>query len=218
MRDIAVSRLQVCRLQVVVLARQAYCGIGKTRLQRGLGAARAAHFQRQSCAALARQLAHRPAWDFSFALAGEQPHFLPRAVPVFAQSGGDLGARLAAIFARFFPAPVIVLGSDLPDVRAADIDAARRALRHHDAVIGPAQDGGFWLLGLSALRPPALSSLFASIRWSHAQTYADLRAALAGRRWHELPCRRDIDNSADYRAWARRAASCGVFSGRLSSA
>ena len=199
---------------LVVLTRLAWCGVGKTRLAGTLGLARTAQFQRQACARLARQLAHRAAWDFSFALAGPQPHclprampFLPRGVPVFAQSGGDLGARFAAICARLFPRPVILLGSDLPDVAPADIDAARRALRHYEAVIGPAQDGGFWLLGLRAQPRRALRRLFAAIRWSHAETCADLRAALGARRWQELALRRDIDDGEDYRAWARRGLS-----------
>jgi glycosyltransferase A (GT-A) superfamily protein (DUF2064 family) len=112
------------------------------------------------------------------------------------QGGGDLGVRQAQVFARG-RGPVCVIGTDAPDVSRADIAQAFRALKRADAVIGPAEDGGYWLL---ALRAPVHPALFDAIRWSHAQTRADLEARLRAfglGRVRYLRRLRDIDVAED---------------------
>lgn len=93
--------------------------------------------------------------------------------------------------------PVIVIGTDAPQVTRADIAMAVKRLKRHDAVIGPAEDGGYWLLALNAPVPPGV---FEGIRWSHAQTQADLEARLKahglGQIAH-LRVLRDVDEAAD---------------------
>jgi rSAM/selenodomain-associated transferase 1 len=81
------------------------------------------------------------------------------------QRGADLGARMAAATADLFaedPAPVIVLGTDTPHVRLDALDAAGAALATGtDVVLGPAEDGGYWLLGLRTPVP----DLFTGVAW-----------------------------------------------------
>ncbi|MEO0400406.1 MAG: DUF2064 domain-containing protein [Pseudomonadota bacterium] len=81
------------------------------------------------------------------------------------QISGDLGARLSVLFACAPPGPVAIIGADAPRLRQRHIASAFRALAGADAVFGPADDGGFWLVGLARRRaPPRL--MFEGVRWS----------------------------------------------------
>jgi glycosyltransferase A (GT-A) superfamily protein (DUF2064 family) len=94
-------------------------------------------------------------------------------------------------------APVCVIGADAPQITRADIAAAFAGLKHTDAVIGPAEDGGYWLLAMNAPAPPGL---FDGVRWSHAHTRADLEArlrALGLTRIKHLRTLRDVDEAGD---------------------
>ena len=79
-------------------------------------------------------------------------------VAIIDQGGGDLGARLARATR---PAPVILLGADIPDMELRHVQKARQLLNRNPVVIGPAEDGGYYLLGLA--RP--LDALFEGIPW-----------------------------------------------------
>lgn len=92
-------------------------------------------------------------------------------VPSVDQGGGDLGARLAQA-ARDLP--VLLIGADCPDLAAAHLQAAAAALATAPAVIGPAEDGGYWLLGLAE---PA--DVFEGIDWGGCQVFAQTVARLA---------------------------------------
>ncbi len=117
------------------------------------------------------------------------------------QKVGGLGGRLSAAFRRHFregARRVIVIGSDCPDVDRELIARALTALDDRDMVIGPANDGGFYLLGLRAPAP----GLFRRVAWS---TDAVLDQTLRNaRRLHFdlslLPALRDVDTGVDARA------------------
>ena len=118
------------------------------------------------------------------------------------QGGGDLGTRLTRTFAEHFAQGaerVVVIGADCPELTAADIAAALDALKVCDVVLGPALDGGYWLVGLRAPQP----GLFREIAWSTtevlAQTEAKARAAgLSVRRLRALS---DVDTFDDWQRW-----------------
>src|SRR5204862_2374236 len=128
------------------------------------------------------------------------------------QHGRDLGERLAAAIADELaegPAPVLAIGADAPHVPAAPLAEAAAALAGRaDVVLGPAADGGYYLIGL---RRPA-PGLFAGIAWSTAGVLAATRAraAAAGLTGHLRPPGFDIDAPAApaplLPATARRAA------------
>jgi glycosyltransferase A (GT-A) superfamily protein (DUF2064 family) len=106
------------------------------------------------------------------------------------------------------PGPVVIVGSDIPEIDAAAIRAAFAALRSHDAVFGPAIDGGYWLVGLRRRPPPRRhlpGTLFRDVRWSTEHALADTLAGLPkGARialLHELA---DVDDVATWRAWRER--------------
>ncbi len=117
------------------------------------------------------------------------------------QAAGDLGARLWMAFATHFERgdrPVIAIGADAPDVTAATIAAAEDALQGHDVVVGPALDGGYYLIGLNDRHP----SLFDGIPWgSSSVTEVTLERCLAARlEVAKLSCLRDLDSVADLEA------------------
>ncbi len=118
------------------------------------------------------------------------------------QPGGDLGERMAAAFAATFAAGagrVAIIGTDCPGLRAAHLTEAFAALATADVVIGPAADGGYYLLGMNKLQ----LNLFRDKTWSTdsvlAETLAD--AHRLGLRVALLPELRDLDTAADLAAW-----------------
>jgi len=114
------------------------------------------------------------------------------------QSGADLGERMRGAFAAALGenASLVVIGSDCPALTPAVLREAALALGTHDAVIAPAEDGGYVLVGLSAPDP----GLFAGIAWGGPTVMADTRERLAraGSNWKELGTLWDIDRPEDY--------------------
>ncbi len=90
---------------------------------------------------------------------------------------------------------VILVGTDCPSLCADDLSACAHALHDHDAVLGPAEDGGYWLLGLRRSDP----RLFDDIAWGSAQVLAQTRQRFEelGWRWHEITTRWDVDRPED---------------------
>src|SRR5699024_5098145 len=93
-----------------------------------------------------------PRWRLVLAVAPDRAALTSRAwpahLPRIPQGRGDLGARMARILRRAGPGPVCVIGGDIPGVRCRYIAHAFKALGAHDAVFGPAPDGGYWLIGV----------------------------------------------------------------------
>ena len=124
------------------------------------------------------------------------------------QGSGDLGARLARSIHDALQSgaeSVVVIGTDCPDLTSGEIATAFAALDGADVVLGPATDGGYYLIGLRAEHP----SLFSGMTWSATNTLALTleRAAKAGLRVALLPPRPDIDTVEDLRAWQDRLAA-----------
>lgn len=190
-----------------VFVKAPVAGLVKTRLAAEVGVHSAAEIYRdigrRVVAACAGPSHETVVW---FAPAGARPvveNWLKglRVTAYRAQVAGALGARLAAAFRRHFQAGarrVIVIGSDCPAVEAGLVSQALAALDEHDVVLGPAHDGGYYLIGLRAPAP----QLFRGIAWS---TDAVLGQTLARARQLALsvlllPTLRDIDSASDARA------------------
>jgi rSAM/selenodomain-associated transferase 1 len=112
------------------------------------------------------------------------------------QSGEDLGERMASAFRESFDAGysrVIIIGSDLYDLSAADLRHAFELLEEKDVVIGPARDGGYYLLGLKHLLPP----LFQHKAWGSETVLKESLKDLEGLEVGLLPERNDIDRYED---------------------
>ena len=124
-----------------------------------------------------------------------------RALP---QGPGELGRRMGRVLAALPPGPVVIVGADVPDLTAAHVAEAFRRLGDHDWVIGPAEDGGYWLIG--ARRRPHLRLPFAGVRWGGPHALADTRAGLGKARVAELEVLSDVDRGADLARLAARSA------------
>ncbi len=119
------------------------------------------------------------------------------AVEHFAQEGADLGERLRRAFERSLrqASLVVIIGSDTPHLDPREITRAFDALERKDMVLGPAEDGGYYLIGLKSPQP----RLFADIPWSTARVLGlTLERAEELRLSTELlPAYRDIDTADD---------------------
>jgi hypothetical protein len=193
---------------VILFARAPRLGTVKRRLARGIGAMAALRFHRGQLARLVRGLGRDRRWrtvlavtpDRSAARARAWPGRLPR----LPQGHGDLGARMGRALARHRRGRALLVGCDIPGLGPADIAAGFRALgRGADAVFGPAEDGGYWLVGLGPRRP---RHPFAAVRWSTPQALADTLANFRGRRVALLRRLRDVDTAEDLAALRREGA------------
>jgi rSAM/selenodomain-associated transferase 1 len=119
-------------------------------------------------------------------------------VALAAQRGADLGERMRHAFepALSGGTPLIAIGADCPVLTARHLESAAAALRERDAVLVPAEDGGYVLLGLAR----ALAPIFDGVAWGTAAVMAQTRERLATARatWTELPALWDVDRPDDY--------------------
>ena len=125
--------------------------------------------------------------------------WLPGAARYEAQAAGDLGARLRMAVGSAFAngaAKVAVIGSDCVDITPAIFAETWERLDHAEVVLGPTDDGGYYLIALRRPRP----ALFENIRWSTEHTLADTLAHAGAAPTHLLPRLRDVDTHEDWLA------------------
>jgi rSAM/selenodomain-associated transferase 1 len=192
----------VCR--VMVFAKAPTPGEAKTRLIPALGAAGAAALHRRlvmHCLRAARESRLGPV-ELWCAPDTSDPFFREcerrLGANLRAQGKGDLGARMRRAFesALALSRRAILVGSDIPALSARYLRDADQALaRGDDAVIGPAEDGGYALIGLSRCDP----ELFRDVPWGGPEVLAETRRRLAARSWRssELPVLWDVDRPED---------------------
>lgn len=127
-------------------------------------------------------------------------------VTLHGQRGSDLGERMARAFESLLArSPALLIGTDCPALSVDDLRTAAASLSTHDAVLQPAEDGGYVLVGLA--RPVA--ALFEGVAWGGRRVMRETRSRLrtAGATWRELPTRWDVDRPEDY----RRLVATGVL-------
>jgi hypothetical protein len=191
------------RPRIVIFAKAPVAGLAKTRLIPALGAQGAArlaaalldHAVAQALASAAGPVElcvtpapHDPVWS----------GLMPRAPLSWSDQGdGDLGERMARAAQRALAAgsPVLLMGTDCPELTAGRIREAAASLLAADATLVPAFDGGYVLLGLNRFD----ASLFAGIAWSTATVAQATRARVEQLGWslQTLPTLHDIDEPAD---------------------
>lgn len=182
-------------------------GLAKTRLARGVGRAEArriASFTLSVTLRAARssglpvRLCVAPD-SISRARCGE----LARAGFVLTPQGrGDLTDRLTRGYKEAPAGPVMFIGADAPGLTAGLLREAVTALGRHDAVFGPACDGGFWLFGVHKRKGHAAP--FTGVRWSGPHAMEDVWSRLPPHaRVAVLPMLNDIDEADDWKDWRR---------------
>ena len=194
---------------MLVFTRTPVPGQVKTRLIPAIGAARAANLHRAmlwrtvATAAEARVgpvgLWCSPASEHPY-IAEIQREF---GLNVHVQTGADLGERMhLALRSQAGPnGGAVLVGTDCPFLETRDLQLAAQALREGcDAVVGPAEDGGYYLIGVRKSHV----AVFSGIRWGSGQVLAGTLQKFRdlGWRWRELTTRCDVDRPADLAAVA----------------
>jgi rSAM/selenodomain-associated transferase 1 len=191
--------------QLIIFLKAPRVGTVKTRLAQAIGA-------EPACAAY-RELAERvlgvagrfgPA-ELRFSpddALNEIVPWLRRNWTAQPQGDGDLGARMHRAFSDAFARGterVVIIGSDCPEIQTSDLRSAFRELKTHDLVVGPAIDGGYWLIGLRAPQP----EIFRDIAWSSEQVLGQTlqRAKALGLKMQLLRILTDIDTEDDWRQY-----------------
>jgi rSAM/selenodomain-associated transferase 1 len=190
------------RRHLVLFVRAAELGHGKRRLAREIGDVATVRFERLMLALLLRRLAADRRWRLRIAVtpdkARRRARYWRRGVDVTGQGGGDLGVRMRRALAACPPGPVVLVGGDIPALSARHVATAFHQLGGCDLVFGPAEDGGFWLVG--ARRRPRLPPLFDKVRWSSPHALADTLADLPRRVTVGFVDRlEDVDDGEAYR-------------------
>lgn len=192
------------RPRLVIFAKAPRLGTVKTRLARDIGPVAALQFYVNTMRRITRRLARDPRWDTVLAVTPGSGGW-PAGVPRIAQGGGDLGDRMDRVMRTVPPGPVVIIGTDIPDIEPRHIADAYARLGDHQAVFGPADDGGYWLIGLR--RRPYTPRLAGPVRWSTEHALADTRRLLgAGVTTAMLETLTDVDDGAGLARWqnARR--------------
>ena len=188
-------------VDIAVFARAPVAGQAKTRLIPRLGAAGAARLQRQLIErSLARARDVRGArvtlWT-TVDDADTRALAAAAGATIRLQRGDDLGARMSNAFAETLDGsrPMLLIGTDCPAQTAADLEAAAAAVQEADAVIQPAEDGGYVLIGMKRFHP----ALFEQVAWGSSAVLATTRARAADHRLRlaELPLCWDLDRGED---------------------
>ncbi len=208
--------------RLVIMAKAPRRGAVKRRLASAIGEGEAVRFYRSCLAHSVMRLARDPHWVTLLAATPDLDRsfsFLPSChrVKRLPQGTGDLGKRMQRFFDRLPPGPTVLVGSDIPAMQPSDIARAFRLLGGADLVLGPARDGGYWLIGMR--RTPRVLEPFASVRWSGEHALSDTLANLKGKRVAFAARLADVDTDQSYRAErvlaerliaasSRRASSC----------
>ncbi|MGB5558737.1 MAG: TIGR04282 family arsenosugar biosynthesis glycosyltransferase [Paracoccaceae bacterium] len=181
------------------MVKEPRAGRVKTRLGHDIGMTAAAWWFRHQTQALIRRL-RDPRWQLILAVSPDNQGLTsrnwPADLPRLPQGTGNLGTRMKRIFDGAPPGPVLIIGADIPGIQKPHIARAFCALGHSDAVIGPAPDGGYWLIGLKRQRP-APPALFNNVQWSSENALSDTVSTLKHHRIAYTDMLRDVDTAAD---------------------
>jgi uncharacterized protein len=181
------------------MAKVPVAGRVKTRLAREIGVVRATMFYRVAMRNVIARLAGQPFWRTVVIVdpdTGVTSPMLPAGVARAGQGRGDLGVRMQRPMRVLPPGPVCLIGTDVPDISVADVRRVFRQLGRADAVFGPAEDGGFWLVGLKRM-PRVIDPYRDRVPWSRADTLGQTLANLARHRVGFAARHHDVDSAAD---------------------
>lgn len=195
-----------------IFARAPVPGTVKTRLHGALGARAACDCHQQLMTTCIERMQsgqwHQQLWSTDLNNAYIQEINARYDLELQQQQGDDLGMRMqhAVIMAAQRSPFVVIIGTDCPVIEVDYINqAVTRLQQDAEVVLGPAEDGGYVLVGVNSERITAqqLTHLFADIPWGSDKVLAVTRQRLSETqcRWHELNTLWDVDNPADYQRW-----------------
>jgi len=189
--------------RLLIFSKAPQPGLAKRRLIPALGAEGAARLQQRLTRRLVAMMAASGICPLELWVTPDPEHPLfielqrHHDLTIHTQRGRDLGERMQNAFSAALgrAQQVVLIGSDCPVLTPALIGRALDGLQHADAVLGPAEDGGYVLLALKRVDP----ALFAELPWGTDQVAELTRQRLRARnwRWHELPPLWDLDRPED---------------------
>lgn len=193
-------------VRIVLFTRYPDAGRAKTRLIPALGPQGAAELHRRLTERTLEQV-RATGLMFEVRTTGRPPEDFARwlGTPAVVDQGeGDLGARMQRAAP---PYPVIFIGADAPDLTSRHLIDAAESLAGSRAVVGPAEDGGYWLLGLAE----PLDFLFGDVPWGtqHVLPTTLSRLSEAGVEPAILPMLSDLDRPEDLSRWPTYGSGAG---------
>ena len=194
---------------LIIFTRYPEKGKTKTRLIPAIGAEKAADFQRQmtehtikTVAQLSKDLNLKINIFFNGGSFDLMRKWLGNKYHYQLQSQGDLGDKMSSAFADSFSQDsqqVVIIGIDCPSLSVEILNQAFTSLNDHNMVIGGADDGGYYLLGLSQLE----NSLFKNVDWGTDQVFEQTMTIAKKLDYtiYQLPILKDIDRPEDLKFW-----------------
>jgi len=208
--------LQRSRNRLILFTRYPEAGTTKTRMIPKLGAEGAAELQRQMTRHIVSRVTefaglHPASLEIRFEGGNKNlmEAWLGAGFDYSFQGKGDIGLRMGRAFEEGFGSgyePVVIIGSDIPDITADIMQKAFEGLKSHDLVLGPAGDGGYYLIGM---RQTAFSRanprLFNGIRWGMDAVLSDTLAVAQELElsYTLLDTLDDVDRPEDLAVWHR---------------
>lgn len=190
------------RKHLILFARAPRYGKVKTRLARDIGKTAALHFYRGNLVSKMHELSRGP-WECTVAVASplDCSDRVFKDYQLCVQPDGDIGSRMRQVLSAYPSDHCLIVGSDVPYVTSNHIRQAFRQLAVHDYVFGPAEDGGYWLVGR---RPVAQTNnqFMRNVRWSSPFALDDtIKSLPTQQRVAFIDSLSDVDNGEDYRVY-----------------
>tara|TARA_A100001037_G_scaffold303072_1_gene336174 strand:+ start:2428 stop:3042 length:615 start_codon:yes stop_codon:yes gene_type:complete len=194
--------------QLFILTKIPLLGTSKTRLAADIGPIEALRFSRIVTQKLYRRLSADKRWLCHLALTPDTLANTTRVWPGYfqrvLQGRGELGERMEKVSRNKKVGPLVIIGGDIPSINAQHIQSAFKALGNSNFVIGPAKDGGFWLIGMK--RRPTNFMPFKNVQWSTnetlGQTLSNIRHSMTVKFLEELE---DVDDGPSWERWRNTA-------------
>lgn len=185
--------------RLILFTRYPVAGEAKTRLIPAIGAEGAAEVHRRLTEQTALTLRQSPCpveIAYTGGTAEQFAAWLGDDLTYRAQAEGDLSDKLLAMIE---PCPCLFFGADTPGLAVRHVEAAVAALASHDCVVGPAEDGGYYLIGLGRPMP----FLFEAMAWSTDAVFPETVSRLEARGlpYAVLETLADVDRPEDLTAW-----------------
>ncbi|MEL7079103.1 MAG: TIGR04282 family arsenosugar biosynthesis glycosyltransferase [Cyanobacteria bacterium J06582_2] len=195
---------------LIIFSRYPEPGKTKTRMIPALGAVGAAELQRamtehtlKTAIALSAYRQVKTEVHFAGGNLELMQQWLGQDVTYVAQAEGDLGEKMRSAFAGAFVGSqrVVIIGIDCPDIDRQILTQAFEALEERDLVLGVAEDGGYYLIGLNHL----VAELFEGINWGTEQVLSQTRviAEQLELKTHYLTTLADVDRPEDLSIWQK---------------
>ena len=198
-------------LNLIIFAKAPQMGIVKRRLAKDIGYINATFWYKSQLTTLIREFSRKlPLTRYLFITPSNSTNIFKHCTKgnweIKYQSKGDLGQRMADAMMRVGNGPRVLIGSDIPDVKYDHIKKAFETLGRSKAVFGPANDGGYWLIGIAGgQKLPKMKDVRWSTRHALDDTIKCFNPKVTIRYTKTLS---DIDNGQDLKQfYSRRSAS-----------